>query len=466
MKKISLYFSLLIVLCCVGCSDDFDEYIGFEFNFNDSFSYTIKSLEKNGCTLEITSGINSVEGNMDVLEAGFIVSSNGKNDTVPCKMEDNMIKGTVKMPYENNRLSSYIKTPEGFYRTYYTTVSVDKKNFLPQITGTKFYMNTVGKLGVEATYTVPLNAASPTSAYIVYKNLKADATISNGKVYADIDLTKLEGLTDSDNMYVYLENIVGTVSSPTGYYAKTNTYADINPDDGPQSDCIRMGGVDWAKGNLQYVNGTWKIAERQDATVHKFSTSTYYYEAKINSNIEHFYYGDTRAIYLSYPNPITDPFPNNFDIQGNKEYDVVAAHLDNWVLPNTTQLRKLTTVSAQLGYTMVDGKQVIGMLFYNTGSKLIIRSNEMVEFKSSDLDKLGLFLPILGFRYYENSIVNFSKKDPENGLRYMSSTMSGGWAEILKWNNNASSSWYVGYPEVRQTSGHEEYMYTVRPVKK
>ncbi len=466
MKNISIYISLILTFCLVGCDDDFDEYIGSYFEFDNQFKYTITKAESHSCTINFTNNIHSIEGNLDVIEVGFIID----RDTLPGTIKDGLISVTTKYPYQQYKsVSSYVKTNEGCYTGYKYSISVDMDDYTPQVNNCKVSMSSPGILLVEAEYSTSSVSSNTTSAYISIANQNFTATLNNGKLQGYIELDKLTANVSHSLITIYAENNVGTGQSNINYeITKLEQAAIINEDDGLKEDCIRLGGVNWAKGNLQFVNNQWKIAERQDATLQKFykDNEYFYYSNLTSNNIEHFYYGETDAFYLSNPyyQPIKE-LKGRTDIQGDKEFDVAAAHIDGWMMPNKEQLEQLTKVSYQLGYTLVDGKKVQGVLFYNSGSTVKFKSISEIEFKSSDLNKMGLFLPIIGIRYYENKKVHYSIDEPEEGLCYMSSTINYAGSDYLEvaslqWRGYSYSTYLISGAE----SSYKQM--PVRPVKK
>lgn len=123
----------------------------------------------------------------------------------------------------------------------------------------------------------------------------------------------------------------------------TNLDTSSFADDGEKEDCIRLCGVDWAKGNLVYDNGTWRINE--DAVANSAYTNTSSYGEYFS-----WYYTtcDNTFRYLSTSNQ------NRVEIQGDISHDVVAAHLPGWVTPTSTQIGRLelyaTLTSPYLSY--------------------------------------------------------------------------------------------------------------------
>ena len=401
MKKIATIFCLIgaCMLYC-GC-EDFAEDYGYSLYFNRSAEVTAVHSHAEDYTLDVSCMFELAAGAPDIQEAGFICTFDGADEQMfPGTYQDQTITGSLPgLSYGTTvTIIPYIITAEGLikgnteiYRSY------SKASFSPQTGEGVLSMNETGKLRIEVPYVLADATQAVTHATLTFSGQQLPVRIEEGKIVADIDLSDLPGAGGSV-FSLSLGNAMGTTESYIPFAVTLSEATTQYPDDGNKEDCIRLCGVDWAKGNLQYEKGTWKIAERQDATfahISDYGTNPDY--------VEHFSFGETTAtlyeqVHRYWYTHAFDERGHFVSIQGDPTADVVAAHIPGgWIMPSLTDLNKLENeASWQYGYTEHEGQTVYGYLFYTSGQN-IAHSSTIIRFDSDKLDDLGLFLPCRGY---------------------------------------------------------------------
>lgn len=474
MKKIATIFCLIgaCMLYC-GC-EDFAEDYGYSLYFNRSAEVTAVHSHAEDYTLDVSCMFELAAGAPDIQEAGFICTFDGADEQMfPGTYQDQTITGSLPgLSYGTTvTIIPYIITAEGLikgnteiYRSY------SKASFSPQTGEGGLSMNETGKLRIEVPYVLADATQAVTHATLTFSGQQLPVRIEEGKIVADIDLSDLPGAGGSV-FSLSLGNAMGTTESYIPFAVTLSEATTQYPDDGNKEDCIRLCGVDWAKGNLQYEKGTWKIAERQDATfahISDYGTNPDY--------VEHFSYGKPEAaLYyhdLIYHNQwYTDAFEEDgtiCSIQGDPATDVVAAHISGgWCLPEAADLRLLiSSCSWQYGYTERNGVQTYGYLFYTNG-KGIAQSSTLVKFNAENMDDMGLFLPSIG---YVSSFSNNIWKQ----CSYMSATAyknKAFYIPLSTYGYVVHLNQYESTLEVRSDINHYsdahsgEYQFAVRPIK-
>lgn len=333
--------------------------------------------------------------------------------------------------------------------------------YTPKATKYILSMPSHGIIAMELNYEVkpeyPL-----TNAKISINGKNLETTFDNEKVITEINIFDYPTPDTYKEFYITLSNEIGETSWTVPYSANTYDEDTQYSNDGNNEDYIKVCGIDWAKGNLLYEKGEWKIANKQDYTFHFQKNSPL-----DNEHIEHFCYGQTEAyLYTAYDknrfkwytHAILDQ--EQCDIQGDPAADVVSANIkENWVLPSEEQFQTLIDhASSQYGYTILNGDTVSGCLFYTTNNKKV-KSTTYLKFDSNNIDNLGLFLPFVG--KYDDEKINA-------GLYYMSSLAYKGWnyssvfscgGDVYNLNN------YSGDITISNSSFTERVQYPVRAVK-
>lgn len=217
-----------------------------------------------------------------------------------------------------------------------------------------------------------------------YHVLKAVVNLNDAPLTASTSYYPGCALTNAFGSHVYFSD------NPIYVYSSTRTYSG----DGLYSDYIRLCGVKWAKGNLQYDNGTWRIAPEQ------WSIFSYSGENTSSTQIEHFALGETKVtIPGSRRSNTSNPtYGQSVDIQGTS-YDVVTAHLGKrWGIPSYAQFKELTYASK----SSVTVNGVPGYLYW---SPTTTKRYEMkgLTVSPSVLKNTGmLFLPSRGYCEYKD----------------------------------------------------------------
>lgn len=471
MKKIATIFCLIgaCMLYC-GC-EDFAEDYGYSLYFNRSAEVTAVHSHAEDYTLDVSCMFELAAGAPDIQEAGFICTFDGADEQMfPGTYQDQTITGSLPgLSYGTTvTIIPYIITAEGLikgnteiYRSY------SKASFSPQTGEVVLSMNETGKLRIEVPYVLADATQAVTHATLTFSGQQLPVRIEEGKIVADIDLSDLPGAGGSV-FSLSLGNAMGTTESYIPFAVTLSEATTQYPDDGNKEDCIRLCGVDWAKGNLQYEKGAWKIAERQDATfahISDYGTNPDY--------VEHFSFGETTATLYDdfhsywYTHAFTEL--ETVSIQGDPAADVVAAHIPGgWVLPSSTDLRRLVTeASWQYGYTEYEGQTIYGFLFYNGGQK-ITHSYTAVQFDSKQLDDMGLFLP------KRDEIVDYSPIASMYALCYMSCEAYKSqsvapysyWGDVICLYQARDMEMTISYTnDVYSELESRQYQFPVRPIK-
>lgn len=155
----------------------------------------------------------------------------------------------------------------------------------------------------------------------------------------------------------------------------------------PNNNYIEVGGIKWAKGNLLYDNGIWKIAEKQWRFYlsDKNQVGLFNY-GMISTTSTGWYHGDN-------------------EICGNPEYDIARFRLgEPWRLPSRNEMDLLLgRASRAYGYCIGDNKEKIcGWYFYNNDGNQEIGTIER-EITEKELEH-GIFLPFSKVRSGSGSI--------------------------------------------------------------
>lgn len=405
IKILSICFSLIYLL---SSCEDFSEEYGFFMDFESEISVKSVSATQDGYTVELLCPFEIKAGNPDIKEVGVSYTISDENYKVKGEYQDNCIEVTLSnLPYGRTvRIVPYLSAAEGEVKSRYTQeIKYEKKDFMPYATSYLLSMPSIGKLRLEVDCTVKDSRYPLTNAVASFNGISNNASISQNGISVDFNLADMDKSSDS-NISFSLSNALGTTTWTVPMTVTTAIATAHYADDGCYDDYIRLCGVDWAKGNLLYDDGVWRIASRQDESFLESGKSIV-----STTQIEHFSFGETNA--QIHKDRHEYWYTNAFElrssccIQGNPASDVVAANLSGgWVMPLKTDLDKLAkTASWQYGYTECNGKIVYGILFY-TASEKLMRSFTTVRFDSEKLDDMGLFLPALGFLRTSGNAVN------------------------------------------------------------
>ena len=410
MNKIHIYMvSLLSVtlLWLCGCAD-YDEDYGYEISFDSYVTQSDWKAEAGSYSVSLQTRYTIDEGEAEVQEVGFICRQDGGSETLlPGTVADGMIQATATgllygVSYE---VRPYMVTTAGTQRPDITGyIYHNAADFAPVPDGEiAMSMPEPGHLEFLVSYSLVDYTQEASSATLTFGGQNYAMTLENNIVArATVDLNELPDGTYS-SVSVEVSNAFGSNSIQRELGLSVSSSPQQYAGDGEREDCIRLCGIDWAKGNLLYEEGVWKIAESQGRT---FSAGKQW----DTEHVEHFTYGETTG-------ELHDDFVRDwyvfafldtatrYSISGDASYDVAAAHLgaDGWVLPSSADLLMLArNASWQYAIVTVGNKVVYGYLFYTPGTKRFVCTTP-VSIDADDLNGMGLFLPGCGYynrRYY------------------------------------------------------------------
>lgn len=389
MKTLKIFLGLFL-LCVLGGCESYTEDFGFYMNFSNNIYTTSIHAKPDSYSLSLSCPFELEIGNMDISEAGFYY--NGDKVVGEYNEDEQTVQATInQLPYNQSlNVCPYILTPEGEIRGNTTSVLHRKEEFTPVVDTCRLLMPEAGKIRVEADYSLQDKTLSVTQATVVVSGQSFNAEIQDERIFSEFYLSDLTS-ADVKDLEVLLVNDLGESSSTIPYSVLVSEKSMSYADDGEKDDCMRICGVDWAKGNLMYDNGTWRLGKSQDETF-------YYKGITSNSQNEFFSFGDVSSDGFGawYTHAFDDSY--NCSIKGDPAADVVSAHLPGWTLPSRTEFQNLIShASWQYGYTLQGQKKVYGVLFYTKLNKKV-RSLTPVFFNSEKLNEMGLFLPAMGMR--------------------------------------------------------------------
>lgn len=451
MKQISIILYSFLICFLFGC-EKFDDNFGSTIEFGLIYVGEFVDVNSEGYTFRVSCPYNVVAGETEVKEVGFFTNST-QNDKVVGELIDGEIVATLsgdfgKSPY----IQAYVETSEGVAMSNFINLTLNQQNFAPAILSHSVSFLPRSKYRIEVTCGLlyePLGFGSITATLSGSGSLETKTEGNN--IIIDIDAQKL-----SAGSYSYVDLYVGNGFGNDAYIriplflnvkTATNTFAD----DGEKDDCIRLCGIDWAKGNLQYNSGEWRIAPTQDAVFGVNGSDA--------NHIEYFCYGDIDAELKTTTHLFNIP-PQvgilEYDIQGDRLYDVVAANLQgNWCLPTPENFADLLQyASCQYGYVDRNGVRTYGYMFYNSGDKILM-STQNVGFDAEHLDEIGLFLPTIGYYYITSKsiVLNTSLNLRYEDFYYMSSRVHKSWLNdkygemyllfYYQWYSKLSSDYYL-----------------------
>jgi lipoprotein len=289
-------------------------------------------------------------------------------------------------------------------------INISTYNLKPSWPRMEWTMNDNKELVCKAYYSCYLGTSSyrpveSITATVDGKNI--EATLSEDGQMASINLGNIYKLNAGDystNITLSATNIFGSSERTITYgYSISETTARF-PDDGMKDDCIRVCGIDWAKGIFYYDNTTRKygIATEQWSKSSELGQSFFPIangQRRVGSDI------------------VLDKY-DYANLKGDKKYDVVTQYTNTWGTPSESDFQLLVDNTSIQPCHVIDesGNNIPGFLFLfpsDTGKRFVSKSSVSINYK--DVDKLGLFFPNNGYLYY-NSWSN------HNDLYYLSST--------------------------------------------
>lgn len=207
-------------------------------------------------------------------------------------------------------------------------------------------------------------------------------------------------------------NAFGSDKRSRDYKATINDIEGCFPDDGDKNNCIRICGIDWAKG-LFYFNQTTKeyaIEENQWS---------------YPDDLKNPRYGGRAYFYVPHNQSVEKEIGN--ELKGNKEYDIVTKYIEGWGTPSYYDFKLLVENTSIQPCNVIDeaGNSIYGHLFLfpsDTG-KRFTSSSTFITVSYKDVNKLGLFLPCLGVLFYYSSDNTRNHYSNTDRLYYLTSTV-------------------------------------------
>ena len=361
----------------------------------------------------------------------------------------------TNMEYGNNyELSPFIGNERNIVRGDRVYLNLNKYNLIPKFVSSKISMNANGEIVVEAVFSKPdiyddlsfENTYIPVkSAQIMFGKTGITPSVSDDGTTVSATLGNPVNI-ETSNYYidVVAANDYGNNSIRVGYDFNTYSVTDTYDDDGLKNDCIRLCGMDWAKGNLIVENGKGRIQDNQWSMPenNESSNQAYFNVDELPEN----------------PN-------RNYELKGLPKYDFVTMYYNrSWATPSSEDMISLPNKASRqtCNVELENGEHVYGVLFMSPGkAKRIFTSNTTIYISHKDVDKLGLFLPCAGYYGY----AALQKEDNLEDFKYLTST-------IRSYYNNSInifcymeySTWYGRY-RISSTYASNNVFYPIRPIK-
>lgn len=405
MKTLKVFLGLFL-LCFLGGCENYTEDFGFYMNFSKNIYTTSIHANPDSYSLTLYCPFELQAGKMDIREVGFYYDDPNQSGVKikavgECSDNGQVVLASInQLPYNKQlQVYPYILTPQGEILGSTASILYSKEYFQPVVDSYKLTMPEVGKIRMEVDYRLADTALNVNQAKVVFSGKSLNTEIQKEKIFSEFDLSDLTA-ADAEGLEVSLTNEMGERSITVPFSVLVSEKDTLYSDEGEKDDCIRLCGVDWAKGNLMYDNGTWRLGKTQDETF-------YYKNENYSSNQnEYFSFGDVSenlytGAHVSWYTHAFDEY-TNCSIIGDPAADVVSAHLSGWTLPSRRDFQNLVDhASWQYGYTLQGQNKVYGVLFYTKSDKNV-RSLTPVLFDSEKLNELGLFLPAMGVWSFGN----------------------------------------------------------------
>ena len=238
-----------------GCAD-YEEDYGYVMTLGDHVVVSGLRAGADSYSVDLQYQYRVDVGQADVLEAGFVYAlPDGTECTLQAVAEDGLMQATATgLLYGTSyEVYPYIRTPEGTQMpNAVANIHYLAASFAPSLSSPVFSMPEAGRMEVALPYTLADDTHAVDEATLSIGGQTYDMASADGYLSVVLDLASLpEGSYTSVD--VEASNAFGadrlqaeidlTVSAATSRY----------PDDGERDDCIRLCGIDWAKGNLQYT---------------------------------------------------------------------------------------------------------------------------------------------------------------------------------------------------------------------
>lgn len=475
MKKILCIFMLptLFAFLIAGCTK-YDDAYGFMAKIDNSVSYSNMQFEPENYSMTISCRVDLV-GNAEIVEAGFVYritdghTTGGTDVAVPGTVEDGIMSSDLQgLPYDTSiSIRPYLITTDGETSDsssyLQTSIFLSKEEVLLEadISTLEFEMIAPGQMRATVSYgkKSDYSPAEIVSAYIGLGDVIRTAEINGTSVSAVFDLNEFPVGT-YDGVRIMIENKVGGEEQIiTGNYewtvkAPVNAYSD----DGAYEDCIRLCGIDWAKGNLQSLDeNNVVIASRQWGLLDEPLTAGFYNE--------YFSWGDISA--RAYGVPHSNYNSSTVNYKGNPDEDIVTAYLGSgWATPDMNDWKTLLANASMqcVKFKNENGQEVKGLLLWGAKNGKIVSSR--IEMGTSipldDIQNSGvLFLPAQGYYYYL-----YGRRDMEMGAYRISSLDReyGGECQAFVLDSDNGKIGISGIIDDDHIT-KDEHQFMVRPVK-
>lgn len=463
MKSINLFVVISFIVVLASCEKYEDEF-GFTFSFGTVSAIQVDA-QPGKYALDIQCPFNIETGNMDIVEVGFKL--NYESDTVVGRLaENNQIVATLSdLEYgKSYSVTPYIRTSVGTVNSpNVSDFAYSSQSFAPVVNASAIELVEKGVYRISVDYSTyksyPLTGVTASINGEIIDVLSAD----EASVIVEVDVNDLK-----KNSYTVvnldLSNAIGDMSYAIPFSLTLLDTDIMYSDDGVQEDCIRVCGIDWAKGNLQYEKGGWKIADTQDDSFLSYGISSDY--------VEYFCFGDLNPDFRTSNKMMY--FPDNvgyglYRIKGNPSYDIVSACLSNeWSIPSSDELSLLANkASYQYGYVERNGQRTYGYLFYTHIGKIVRghKYDQAVKIDENHLDELGLFLPTGRYQIGSSEFSSiFTYMSSDMYVTGNGSNFTTGKFYTLQSNRNTYKI-EVYYLEDGYNSGVVRYQLPIRPVK-
>lgn len=365
MKKNNLFLSIAttVMLALTTACVEYPDVYGFAAAFGSSNETTVVEYTPTQYTIQLKSSTTIFDEGAGISEYGFHVKvqdgyfkpledikvtptqGTDGNITLTATFQGEYGKRYSFCPYATDGQQTQEGTPSEFQYT--------QNNFSLGQGSSKLSFDENGQI-VAVAYYARTSGHPITEATASYGGLDLPTTIStNGStVTAVLDLSRLEKGKSYTSIQFEAKNDMGVCkSSVTFSVTVPNTSTASYPDDGEKEDCIRLCGIDWAKGNLANNGNKYYIEENQ-------------WEAGSNYKIR----------------------------EGTSLNTDWAEKITGWATPSSTQARLLLKASRFPCYVVcADSTNVYGYLYISPKEKQI-QATTAVNIPYSLVDEMGLFI--------------------------------------------------------------------------
>lgn len=456
------------MLLTVGCTSYPDDF-GFCADLSEP-QMSGMTLKPTGYDVTMKTPIAKYDEGTGITRVGYLVNGEER----PCELTYSETDGGYCLTITLQDLQfglTYAIQPfigDGIYQNNGKTLYVNhqKSTYEPVFEKSEWWMNANGEVIWKAYYTCAAPGYRPVESVTATFSGKAiEATISDDGKEVSVNVgnaCKLDVGDYADAKFT-VTNAFGSNGSIGYYNATVNEIDGSFPDDGNKEDCIRVCGIDWAKGLFYYdqTTKTYKIEENQ-----------WSYPDDLNNPL----YGGKGYFHITNNQSAVEK-GTCYELKGNKQYDKVAQNMDIWASPSFNDFKLLIDNTSVQPCNIIDesGKSIPGYLFLfpsDTGKRFVSKSS-FINVSYKDVDNLGLFLPCLGYFYFYGYGSKYNAYGRTNELYYLTSTAN---LQYLANNPNYDSiiSCYVlrgysNYEELKlllyNRENNNKYLFNIRPVK-